>query len=114
MREKAIYMSESRLLQYVALDRMDVVFATKEVRSRTTSGKELGWTSRDCDKKYPYQGNASQIDCYTDADWAGDVPTRLSTTAGALMHGAHWLEGWSVSQKVRALSRAEENTRAAL
>ena len=56
---------------------------------------------------YPYQDNQSQIDCYTDADWAGDVATRLSTTAGALMHGAHWLEGWSVTQKVRVLSSGE-------
>ena len=56
---------------------------------------------------YPYHSHPSQIDCYTDADWAGDVTTRLSTTAGALMHGAHWLEGWSVTQKVRALSSGE-------
>ena len=56
---------------------------------------------------HPYQDNPSQIDCYTDADWAGDVATRLSTTAGALMHGARWLEGWSVTQEVRALSSGE-------
>ena len=56
---------------------------------------------------YPYQSHPSQIDCYTDADRAGDVTTRLSTTTGALMHGAHWLEGWSVTQKVRALSSGE-------
>ena len=63
--------------------------------------------NREITISYPYQGNESQIDCYTDADWAGDVTTRLSTTAGALMHGAHWLEGWSVTQKVWALSSGE-------
>ena len=56
---------------------------------------------------YPYQDNPSQTDCYTDADWAGDVTTRLSTTSGALMHGTHRLEGWSVTQKVRASSSSE-------
>ena len=56
---------------------------------------------------YPYESNPSQIDCYTDADWAGEVTTRLSTTAGALMHGAHCLEGWFVTQKVRGLSSGE-------
>ena len=56
---------------------------------------------------YPYQDNLSQTDCYTDADWAGDVTTRLSTTSGALMHGTHQLEGWSVTQKVRASSSSE-------
>ena len=56
---------------------------------------------------YPFQSSPSQIDCYTDAGWAGDVTTRLSTTAGTLMQGVHWLEGWSVTQKVRALSSGE-------
>ena len=111
-------MSGSGLLQYIALDRMDVVFATKEVRSRTAKADVLALLllkrvakylvgHREITISYPYQGNPSQIDCYTDADWAGDVTTRLSTTAGALMHGVQWLEGWSVTQKVRALSSGE-------
>ena len=41
MSEKAIYMSGSRLLQNIALDRMDVVFATKEVRSQTAKADVL-------------------------------------------------------------------------
>ena len=113
--EQAIYMSGSGLLQYIALDRMDVVFATKEVRSQTTKADVLALLllkrvarylvgRREITISYPYQSNPSQIVCYTVADWAGDVTTRLSTTAGALMHGARWLEGWSVTQKVRALS----------
>ena len=102
----------------IALDRMDVVFATKEVRSQTTKADVLALLllkrvarylvgRREITISYPYQSNPTQIDCYTDADWAGDVTTRLSTTAGALMHGAHWLEGWSETQKVRALSSGE-------
>ena len=96
MTEKAIYMSGSGLLQYIARDRMDVVFATKEVRSRTAKDDVLAllllkraayWVGhREVAISYPYQDNPSQIDCYTDADWS-DVTTRLSTTAGALMHG---------------------------
>ena len=101
--EKAIYMSGSGLLQHIALDRMDVVFATKEVRSRTAKADALALLLLKRVARYlvghdvvaigyPYQDNPSQIDCYTDADWAGDVTTRLSTTAVALMHEAHWLE----------------------
>ena len=56
---------------------------------------------------YPYQGNPSQIDCHTDTDWAGDVATRLSTTAGTLMHGLIGFEGWSVTQKFHSLSSGE-------
>ena len=86
--EQAIYMSESGLLQYTALDRMDVVFATKEVRSRTANADVLALLSLKRVARYlvghykialsyPYQDNPSQIET-----------TRLSTTAGALMHGA--------------------------
>ena len=116
--EKALYMSGSRLLQYIALDRMDVVSATKEVRSRTAKADVLALLllirvaryligQREVVINYPCQDNPSQFDCNTDADWAGDVTTRLSTTAGALMHGVRWLEEWSVTQKLRALSSGD-------
>ena len=39
--EQAIYMFGSGLLQYIALDRMDVMFATKELRSRTAKAGVL-------------------------------------------------------------------------
>ena len=52
--EQVINISGSGLLLYVALDRLDVVFAAKEVRSRTAKADVLalllGWTSRGCDK----------------------------------------------------------------
>ena len=115
-------MSGSGLLQYIALDRMGVVFATKEVRSRTAKADVLALLllkrvarysvgHREITISYPYQSNPSQIDCHLDADWAGGVTTRLLTTAGALMHVAHWLDGWSVTQKVRALSSGEVGVR---
>ena len=102
--EQAIYMSGSGLLQYISLDSMDVVCASKEVRLRTANVDVLALLllkrvarylvgHREITLSYPYHSNPPQIDCYTDVDWAGDVTTRLSTTAGALMHGAHWLEG---------------------
>ena len=108
---QALYMSGSGLLKYIALDRMDVVFATKEVRSRTAKADVLALLllkrvarylvgHRKITISFPYQSNQSQIDCHTDADWAGDVTTRLSTTAGALMHGAHWLEDGQFHRKL--------------
>ena len=57
---------------------------------------------------YLYQVNPSQIDCYTDGGCAGDVTTRLSTTAGALLHEDHWLERWSVMEKVIIRRRLEQ------
>ena len=95
-----------------------MVFATKEVRSRTAKAGVLALLllkrvarylvgHREITISYPYQGKPSQIDCYTDADWASNMITRLSTTAGASIYGPHWLDGWSVTQKVRALSSGE-------
>ena len=85
-------MSGSGLVQYIALDRMDVVSATKEVRSRTAKADvpALLWLNRrarylaghrEVAINYPYQDNPSHIDCYTDADWAGDATTRLCVDA---------------------------------
>ena len=37
----------------------------------------------------------------------GDVTTIISTTAGALMHGGHWLVMWSVMREVGDLSSCE-------
>ena len=67
-----------------------MVFAAKEVRSRTAKADVLAQLllkrvarylvgHREVAMNYPYHDNPSQTDCYTDADWAGDVTTRLST-----------------------------------
>ena len=74
--EQAIYMSGSGLLQYIALDRMDVVLATKEVKSRTAKADVLALLllkrvarylvgHREITISYPYQSNPSQISTAT-------------------------------------------------
>ena len=86
---------------------MDLLFAARGVRSRAAGTDVLallllirvaGYLAGVMN--YLYQVNPSQIDCYTDAGCAGDVTTRLSTPAGALLHDDHWLERWFVAQKV--------------
>ena len=108
--EQAIYMSGSGLWQYIE-NGCGVCYKRGEM-AKSESGCAGIAIVETCGKakktiSYPYESNPSQIDYYTDADWAGEVTTRLSTTAGALMHGAHCLEGWFVTQKVRALSSGE-------
>ena len=67
-----MYMSGSSLLRYIALDRMDVVFVTKEVRSRTAKADVLAMLllkqvarylagHREVAISCPYQDNPSQI-----------------------------------------------------
>ena len=107
MSEKACYKSGSSLIQCIALDTVDLLFAARRVRSRVPRADVLallllirvvGYLAGVIN--YLYQVNPSQIDYYTDAGCAGDVTTRLSTTTGALLHDDHWLERWSVTQKV--------------
>ena len=81
-------MCGSGLLQHV-------VFATKEVRSRTAKADVLALLlfkrvarylvgHREVAISYPHQDNPSQIDCCTDAHWAGDVTTRLVNDSGSI------------------------------
>lgn len=116
--DQKLYLSAAGLLQYIALDRPDIGYITKEVRQRVHKADILAMlmvkrASRylcsipEVRINYVYQSEPKDISCYTDSDWAGDTVTRLSTTGGAIMNGSHWLESWSVSQKIRALSSAE-------
>ena len=95
---------DQRVLQYIALDRMDVVFGTmllKRVARYLIGHRVIGIN-------HQYQDNPSQLDCYTVAEWSGDVTKRLSTTtAVALMHGDHWLEERSLMRTVRDVATGE-------
>ena len=116
--EKNIFLSGSGTLQYLTLDRPDLMYATKEIRSKTTAPDVLAMLMlkraaryliglKNVVVRYLYQLAVKELTCYTDSDWAGHVITRLSTTSGMMMNGQHWIDGWALSQKVRALSSAE-------
>ena len=95
---------DQHVLQYIALDRLDVAFGTmllKRVARDLIGQRVIGIN-------HQYRDNRPQFDCYMVAEWAGDVTNRLSTTtAGALTHGDHWMEERSVMRKVRAASSGE-------
>ena len=50
---------------------------------------------------------SNKIEIYTDSDWAGDIPSRRSTSGGILCYGGCVIRTWSTLQKVNALSSAE-------
>ena len=88
---------------YLAFDRPDLQFATKEVcreMARPTTGSlrrlkrialylfgrpRLVW-------KYNMQSACNIIDIYTDSNWAGCHLTRKSTSGGVAMLGAHCIK----------------------
>ena len=97
---------DQHVLQYIALDRLDVVFGAmllKRVARYLIGHRVIGIN-------HQYRDNPPQFNCFTIAiaEWAGDATKPLSTTtAGALMHGDHWMEERSVMRNVRAISSGE-------
>ena len=49
----------------------------------------------------------SDVDIYTDTDWAGCPRTRKSTSGGCVMLGSHLIKSWSSTQASVALSSGE-------
>ena len=103
---------------YMAQDRVDISFGSKEV-SKTMSApayadlapvKRLGRYLQEhprCVTCYPWQDAPQSIDAYSDSDWGGDQVTRRSTSGGFLLRGGHLLLHWSRTQQVISLSSAE-------
>ena len=103
---------------YLAMDRPDIQFATKEIcreMSSPTTGSlrrlvrigqylcgrpRLVW-------KYKMQEFCQLIDVYSDSDWAGCRRARKSSSGGSIMLGAHCLKTWSKTQAIIARSSAE-------
>ena len=56
--------------------------------------------------QYAWQ-DVSDVDIYTDTDWAGCPRTRKSTSGGCVMLGTHLIKSWSSTQTSVALSSGE-------
>ena len=102
---------------YLATDRTDIQYATKECcrgmaapQVQHLSGLKrlarylLGrprmiW-------KYRWQAR-EDLRTYSDSDWAGCRRTARSTSGGVIMRGQHHIKSWSITQKRVTLSSAE-------
>jgi hypothetical protein len=102
---------------YLAADRMDAMFACKEICRWMSKPSEHSWLAlkRVCRffagrprlvYKYPQQ-SVEEVDVYTDTDWAGCPKTRKSTSGGCVMLGRHAIKHWSSTQTSVALSSGE-------
>ena len=103
---------------YLSQDRTDIQLATghlsegmskptrQDIEKLTRLGRYLAGRSRYV-IKFGYQKDVWAINCFTDADWAGDVKTEKSTSAGNTCLGDHMCSSWSMTQTVIALSSGE-------
>ena len=102
---------------YLAADRIDGMFACKEVCRSMSQPTTQAWKSlkRFCRYlngaqrlvyTYPQQ-EVDHIDVYVDTDWAGCPRTRKSTSGGCVLIGRHTMKHWSSTQASVALSSGE-------
>ena len=57
--------------------------------------------------EYPLQSRESELEGFSDSDWAGCRRTGKSTSGGVIKIGEHFLNAWSKTQSIIALSSAE-------
>ena len=102
---------------YLAADRPDVQYATKEICRWMAQPSEAGLAALKRLGRYleghkrmiidfPYQA-ADKLDVYSDTDWSGCIRTRKSTSGGCLMVGKHLMKSWSSTQGPISLSSGE-------
>ncbi len=114
------YRTVTARLNYLASDRPELLFATKESgkASSCSTQAELMHLKRigrfllkepRCVWHFPSQGEIYVLEGFSDADAGGCVQTRRSTSGGVLRPGEHTLCALSLSssQKVLALSSCE-------
>ena len=92
-------------INYVALDRPDLCFASRVASSHMSCPKEgddklikriiryLKGKQRVA-IRYKFQEESEGIVVYTDSDWAGDIESRKSTSGGVVCRGSHTISWW--------------------
>ena len=111
---------------YLAADRFEIAFATKELCRAMANPTldDVQAVKRMC--RFPQglprvvqriafsEDDPTAIKAYVDSDWAGCRRSRKSTSGGVLVFGESAVKGWSSTQAVIALSRGEAEYYAAL
>ena len=120
------YRSAVARCNYLAQDRFEIAFTTKELcraMAKPTVGDAKAITRLyrflkgvpRLVQKIPFsEYPPSIIEVYVDSDWAGCRKSRKSTSGGVLMFGGSAVRGWSSNQSVIALSSGEAEYYAAL
>ena len=103
---------------YLALDRPDIAFSAKEC-CRGMAAPTVGDQRRlrrlaryliTCPRVvwcFAWQDSESEVNVFTDSDWAGCRRTARSTSGGVLCRGSHCLRAYSATQKNVTLSSGE-------
>ena len=105
-------------LNFLAQDRPDLLYASKEASRRMSGpcagdwgllkriGRYLVRVPR-MQQLFEWQEMPDMLRTYVDSDWAGCKTSAKSTSGGVVCLGAHTIKAWSSTQNVIALSSGE-------
>lgn len=117
--EMTSFRSIAARANYLAQDRPDLQFATKEICRRMAKPTRGCWTAMKRLARYLVQYPRlvftfadlgyipDSIQVCSDSDWAGCLRTRKSTSGGVVVLGETAVKHWSSTQTTRALSSGE-------
>ena len=105
-------------INYIALDRADLQYAAKEVCRKMSKPVMADWDTLKrigryllhrprAKLMYKCQRRWAGMKVYTDANHAGCLKTKKSSSSGHIMLGRHCVKSWSSTQAVIALSSGE-------
>ena len=117
-REASEYRAASARLNYLALDRPDILYASKECSRRMSSPRNGDWAALKRVVRYlvgrprlvwrfVWQEPPKFLSVFSDSNWAGCHDTRKSTSGASIMHGSHLVKAYSRTQSNIALSSGE-------
>ena len=117
-RDATMYRALVARANYLAQDRLDIAFATKELSIGMPSPKLSDWNQLKRLGRYlilypravltfAYQKSPGAITGISDTDWAGCKKTRKSTSGGIITFGNHILKSYSTTQALVNLSSGE-------
>ena len=104
--EASEYRAAAARLNYLALDRPDILFASKECSRRMSSPRNGDWEAVKRVVRYllgkprliwrfVWQEAPKFLSAFSDSNWAGCHDTRKSTSGACLMHGSHLVKAYS-------------------
>ena len=113
-REASEYRVAAARLNYLAMGRPDILFASKECSRRMSSQRNGDWTALKRVVRYLFrkprlvwqfvwQKKPKFRSAFSDSNWAGCHDTRKSTSGACFMHGAHLIKAYSRTQSNIAL-----------
>jgi len=105
-------------LNFLAQDRPDLLYASKEASRRMSGPRQGDWGLLKrigrylirvprMQQTFEWQIMPDMLRAYVDSDWAGCKTTAKSTSGGLVCLGSHMLKAWSSTQNVIALSSGE-------